>query len=349
MNWNKRYLLLVNILSILIIISCSKQPTRISLNAGNSIFLLCSIHGPKTDIPNSQRFGFFSSKLWQNYEDNLREEIKVFGAIPGYILWYLQMGDGFPVNIAECNKQLGIYTVINQDLRSDQFSPYRNESILKEIISGKWDEYFRTFARQARQLDMKVYYRFGYEMNGNWFPWGKKSTLFVKAWKHANKIFKKEKADNVLWIFSPGVVWGQQTFEKDIRPYYPGNDFVDVVALDGYNFGDRHDQHHQWESFHKVFANSISGLMSFGKPMWIAEIGCPADPRRHYWLRDFLDFFDSNSCFEVFLWFNESKPGEPNFRIDADDASLNIFREWAQKTNGKEIKENNLASILKNK
>ncbi len=77
--------------------------------------------------------------------------------------------------------------------------------------------------------------------------------------------------------------------------------------------------------------------------MWIAEIGCPSDPRRHYWLRDFLDFFDSNNCFEVFLWFNEYKKGEPNFRIDADAESLKIFRAWAQKSNERDRNNANMA------
>ena len=314
-------------------VSCVHNVINTSIENESAVFLRCSLHGDRPAVPNAQRFGFFSSKLWENYEDNLREEINVFGAVPGYVLWYLQMGEGFPEQVADVNKQLGIYTVINQDLKNDQFSLERNENILKEIIDGKWDDYFRKLAIQARELDMKVYYRFGYEMNGSWFPWGKKSKLYVNAWKHTSKLFKKEKADSVMWIFSPTVVWGQQTFEKDILPYYPGNEYVDIVALDGYNFGDQHDRYHQWESFQKVFARSVSGLMNFGKPMWIAEIGCPSDPRRHYWLRDFLDFFDSNNCFDVFLWFNENKSGEPNFRIDGDDESLKIFRAWAQKTN----------------
>ncbi len=335
----------VVVLCLVFILSCSKQYTSIAPEPDSSVFLFCSIHGKKDDIPNAQRFGFFSSRLWEDYENNLREEIKVFGAVPGYILWYLQMGEGFPLQVAESNKQLGIYTVINQDLKSDQFSPEENNGILKEIISGKWDEYFKKLACQSRDLNMKIYYRFGYEMNGEWFSWGKKSKLFVKAWRHTKKIFEKEKADNVLWIFSPSVVWGEQTFEKDVDPYYPGKDYVDIVALDGYNFGDLHDQYHRWESFEKVYANSIAGLMSYGKPMWIAEIGCPSDSRRHYWLRDFLDFFDSNNCFEVFLWFNEHKSGEPNFRIDADKESLRIFREWTQRTKYKIYQDNKVALI----
>ena len=312
--------------------SCYKGLLKSSANSGKATYLLCSVRESELPPTNAQRFGFFSSTLWQNYEENLRSEIAVFGATPGYVLWYLQMGDDFPVHIAEHNKKLGIYTVINQDIASVEFTPEKNEQLLKEIVDGKWDDYLRRFARHARDLDYKVYYRFGYEMNGDWFSWGQKKRLFVTAWRHAWKIFKKEKADNVEWVFSPSVVWGDMTFEKDILPYYPGYEYVDIVALDGYNFGDNHTKYHQWESFYDVYSGSIAGLMNFGKPMWIAEIGCPSDPRRYQWLRDFLEFFDTNGCFEVFFWFNENKAGEPNFRIDGDDASLLVFREWVRKS-----------------
>lgn len=250
------------------------------------------------------------------------------------------MGENFPTHIAEYNKTLGIHTVISHDIKNDEFTPGKNNALLKEIVEGKWDEYFRKFARQVREIEIPVYYRFGYEMNGNWFPWSGKPKLFVKAWKHVWKIFKKENATNVKWIFCPTVVWGKKNFKKDILPYYPGSQYVDIVALDGYNFGDTHDKYHSWETFFQVYSTSIRGLIDFNKPMWIAEIGCPADVRRQKWLKDFLDFFDNNSCFKVFFWFNENKEGEPNFRIDGDKASLYTFREWIRKVNSHQEKDN---------
>jgi len=331
--------------ALLLLFSCSGFRFSKKPYPESATFLLCSVKGNNRPFANAERFGFFSSTLWENYEVNLQTEIDVFGARPGYILWYIQMGEAFPLHVAEHNKSLGIATVINHDLKADGLLPEQNAQILKEIVRGKWDAYFRDFAKKARNLDTEVYYRFGYEMNGEWFPWSGEPKLFADAWRHTWKIFKKEKATNVKWVFSPSVVWGQKTFEKDIRPYYPGEQFVDIVALDGYNFGDNHTKYHTWESFYHVYAGSVAGLMSFDKPMWIAEIGCPSDPRRQKWLRDFLDFFDNNNCFAVFFWFNENKEGEPNFRIDADDASLYTFREWAQRINSPDADANHLAAV----
>ncbi len=326
-------------------LSCVNFPFLVQSKSNNisTSLLICSLRGKSGPIENAKRFGFFSSKLWENYEENLKSEIDVFGAIPGYILWYIQMGDEFPFHVVEHNSNIGISTVINHDLKSDALTPERNAKLLKEIVHGKWDDYFQKFARKAREYRIDIYYRFGYEMNGNWFPWAQQPKVYIDAWRHVWKIFRKEKAENIKWVFSPSVVWGQKNFKKDILPYYPGEQYVDIVALDGYNFGDYHSKYHTWESFFEIYGKSVSGLMSFNKPMWIAEIGCPSDPRRQKWLRDFLEFFDNNNCFEVFFWFNENKPGEPNFRIDGDDASLFIFREWAQRINNPHISKDDLA------
>jgi mannan endo-1,4-beta-mannosidase len=339
--------LIYPVLLSILLVSCTGSRFFKKTSPESATFLLCSLRGNNRSLSNAERFGFFSSKLWQHYEENLQTEIDVFGATPGYILWYIQMGEEFPLHVAEHNRELGISTVINHDLKSDQFTPEQNEQLLREIARGEWDDYFREFAKKARDLKVDVYYRFGYEMNGNWFPWCGKPKPFVAAWRHTWKLFKKEKASNVKWVFSPSVVWGQRNFKNDILPYYPGEQYVNIVALDGYNFGDNHDKYHSWESFYHVYAGSVAGLLGFNKPMWIAEIGCPSDPRRQKWLRDFLDFFDNNSCFEAFFWFNENKEGEPNFRIDGDDASLYIFREWAQRVNPPKSPAYDVASCKK--
>src|SRR5690606_22644377 len=154
---------------------------------------------------------------------------------------------------------------------------HRNDfHTLDSILAGRWDKYFRNFARDARAERQIIYYRFGYEMNGDWMVWGEQPEKFVKAWRRAWKIFKEEKAHNVRWVFSPNVIWGDRTVKSDIVPYYPGDKFVDVVGLDGYNFGDLHSRNHNWKSFTDVFQVSLDGLKRHfpNKPLWITEIGC---------------------------------------------------------------------------
>src|SRR5512133_115856 len=99
------------LIAMLLAVSCMHKFVETDDENESLVFLRCSVHGEKPEVPNAQRFGFFSSRLWENYEDNLRDEINVFGAVPGYVLWYMQMGERFPLQVAESNKELGIYTV----------------------------------------------------------------------------------------------------------------------------------------------------------------------------------------------------------------------------------------------
>ncbi|MBD3422548.1 MAG: hypothetical protein GF398_20725 [Chitinivibrionales bacterium] len=277
---------------------------------------------------NAERFGFFSSKLYKNYRENLKNEINIFGVTPAYALWYIDVGSSFPMDVCRANDGFHMKTVINHDIRSHRFTLNRNERMLADIARGEFDGYFRTFAREAAKFRRILYYRFGYEMNGDWFAWGEQPENFKKAWRRVHLIFHQEGAHNVEWIFSPGVLWQNRTFKDDILVYYPGDDVVDIVGLDGYNFGDHHSEYHRWESFEQVFAKSLVGIARFNKPIWIAEVGCAADARRSEWMKNFFRFIDRNPCIEVFIWFNDNKQHEPNFRLDADSATLEAFRQW---------------------
>ncbi len=46
---------------------------------------------------------------------------------------------------------------------------------------------------------------------------------------------------------------------RRFEPYYPGHDVVDVVALDGYNWG-RRRWWHRWRGFDAIFSASYAAL-----------------------------------------------------------------------------------------
>ncbi len=279
-------------------------------------------------LPNNRRFGFFSGKLYSDYAANLDTFTALFGTKPAYILWFQQIDDPFPGAVVSTNAGRAIGTVISLNLLSLHYDSLRNDTLLREIVQGTWDSTLSVFAGQAKLAAVPVYVRFGYEMNGYWFPWGEKPAEFISAWNHAHRIFSQEQANNVKWIFAPGVVWGGQTVETDLMPYYPGDSVVDIVGLDGYNFGDDPAAGHQWQSFQDIFGTSLVAVLNLGKPLWITEIGCVSDARRPDWLAQLFASMDNSPCIESMLWFDMHKSGEPDFRLEADSASLTAMRNW---------------------
>jgi mannan endo-1,4-beta-mannosidase len=282
-------------------------------------------------IAANQTFGIYQWNKDSTYDAGLQSEINALGTSPSYAMYFVDKDMGFPKEIVHFNARRKIRTILSQELSS--YSQQNDFHTLDSILAGRWDGYFRRFAKEARASHQPIYYRFGYEMNGDWMVWGEQPEKFVKAWRRAWKIFKEEKASNVKWVFSANVIWGDRTVKDDIVPYYPGDKYVDIVGLDGYNFGDGHSRNHKWKSFTEVFQVSLDGLKEKfpKKPIWITEIGCAEGPGKAEWIQDFFSRFNADPALKVFIWFNENKhyAGEPNWRFDSDKDSAEKFRNWA--------------------
>jgi hypothetical protein len=318
----KTAVLFLFLLQVLIGLNCSR------LAGPEPPLFVCDGNSPVDQKPNAARFGFYSDGFYQGYAAHCDSLISLFGATPGYTLWFQQIDDPFPAAVVAENALRSITTVISMNIKSLSLDASRNDTLLREISAGKWDSTLSAFAARAEQSGVTIYFRFGYEMNGNWFPWGNKPAAFISAWNHAYLVFKNAGADNVRWIFSPNVLWENRTFAGNILPYYPGDSVVDIIGLDGYNSGDNYDEWHRWQSFKDIFGLSLLSVKTFGKTLWITEIGCVAEPRRPEWIEEALTFMDNNPCIDAMLWFNAHKTGEPDYRLESDSASLSAIREW---------------------
>jgi mannan endo-1,4-beta-mannosidase len=151
---------------------------------------------------------------------------------------------------------------------------------LQNIISGKFDPYIRQWAQSAKAWGYPFFLRFAPEMNGNWYPWSEqcpenKPGQYVQAWQHVHDIFNKVGADNVTWVWSPNVIYPGSTLLSEL---YPGNQYVDWVGIDGYNWSTFY--FHQWQSFTGVFQSTYQTIenMALNKPMMVAQTASAGNP-----------------------------------------------------------------------
>ncbi len=115
-------------------------------------------------------------------------------------------------------------------------------------------------------------------MNGGWSPWAAgRSTVtgevntaesYVAIWRHVRGIFDAAGADQVRWVWSPNIV---DSGSPSLVHLYPGDDVVDVLAMDGYN-----DLAHSWRGPLSLFEETYGQLLAISstKPIFIAETGC---------------------------------------------------------------------------
>lgn len=197
---------------------------------------------------------------------------------------------------------------------------------LSRITAGAFDPYVRRFAQQAKAFGKPVYLRFAPEMNGDWNPWseqvnGNRPGDFVKAWKHVRSVFASVGATNVRWVWTPIVEYGGST---PLKGLYPGDASVDVVGLDGYNWGST-KPNIGWKSFSQVFGPSLTAVRSLSrKPLWIAEIGCTEQGgSKAAWVDDMFATVAADSRVDALVWFDADK--ETDWRINSSSSSLAAF------------------------
>lgn len=274
---------------------------------------------------------------WGNerFEAGLKKQIAQLGARPEHVLFFRDMHPkrGFPTAAAEICKRYGATAVISKELWLWGERNGERKDWLGHINSGKTDAYWREWAKDAKAFDSEVILRFGFEMNGDWFGWGQQPEAFQAAWKRVHTIVRNEVgARNVQFMFSPNIEWDQSKKLSAIERYYPGDEFVELLGLDGYNFGDSHSKYHRWQSYDEVFEKSIAKMSQSKKPLILAEIGCADGPRKAAWMKEFLQKVKSDPRVDGFIYFNHFDPnkGEPNWLLDSDAATLKVFQEAIQ-------------------
>jgi hypothetical protein len=197
---------------------------------------------------------------------------------------------------------------------------------LRGIANKRFDRYLRRAAGSARLWGKPFFVRFAQEMNGPWFPWGRGAGNterdYRKAWKHVVDLFRFHGATNVKWVWSPNEDSGGK---NPLAPFYPGDEWVDWVAFDGFNFGGSIG----WPSFTKLFASTYERLARLtDRPMMVAETGVNEEGgEKAAWIASALRREAPRfSRIRALVWFDDERP-RADFRIASSSESLSSLRQ----------------------
>ena len=185
---------------------------------------------------------------------------------------------------------------------------------LRRLVNGDFDAYMTTWADALKATGQDVYLRPMHEMNGNWYPWGatigdNTPELYVKAWRHMHDVFAARGATNVKFVWCALPVSVPNTPGTQLERYYPGAEYVDVLSLDGYNWGARHPDWGGYQSFGAIFSDAYKRLAKLGsQPIWIAEVGsAPQGGDKVDWVRDMWRTARTMPRLKALVWFDQDK------------------------------------------
>lgn len=150
--------------------------------------------------------------------------------------------------------------------------------------------------------------RLGWEFNGEWQPWfAKDPAQFVLLWRmivdHARKNVKG--GDRIKWMWCPSITaWNK----IDVSACYPGDDYVDQIAVDLYDIEGPDDPADRWAlardcKFGLGWAAKFA--RDHGKPFSIAEVGAGSHGDNPYFVEQLATFAKANGC-DVFWWGSDA-------------------------------------------
>ena len=204
---------------------------------------------------------------------------------------------------------------------------------LRDIVAGVYNDEIDEWANNIKGINHPVYLRPFPEMNLNneSITWHGEPVWLIAAWRHMVNRFRLLGATNAKWVWSPNVTDIPDTPENQLEDYFPGSNFVDVLAVDGYNFGDTFDedvQVHVWTSFHDLFSDVYERITGLDEtlPFWVTETACAEDPAndKAEWIRK---MFDSRAFpnLQAVIWFDENK--ERDWRVDSSSGAQAAFND----------------------
>ena len=142
-----------------------------------------------------------------------------------------------------------------------------------------WMEQVDSIAQYLKVLkdrNIPVLWRPYHEMNGEWFWWGDRrgERGFTVLWKMLyDRMVNHHHLDNLIWVWNanaPRNIPGDTAMEYSA--YYPGNDYVDVLATDVYHRDWRQSHHDELVALGKGKLVALGELGSLPTPQQLAAM-----------------------------------------------------------------------------
>jgi hypothetical protein len=195
---------------------------------------------------------------------------------------------------------------------------------------GQHDDLIKTRARAVKALGQKVMIRWMWEMDGR-----KKAedsrhpALYVAAWRRIHDVFAAEGATNVQWVWCPNATAFRPEDERNAPAYYPGDEYVDWICADGYNWAPGR-QGDQWRSFASIYGAFYEWGMARGKPLMVGEFGAQErNPgEKAQWLTDAREALKTRfPGIKAVVYFDANK--DYDWRVTSSPETLAAFRDMA--------------------
>jgi hypothetical protein len=262
---------------------------------------------------------------------NMWTVTQMAGSQPRYVMRFAALEDRTPIPELNVITGIGAQPILTLEPWQPGGGVDQPAYALSRIAAGDFDAALDTWARNLAAWGQPIVLRFGHEMNSDHYPWsvgvnGNSAADFIAAWHHVRDRFSLGGAHNVSFMWCPD---SPGDGSADVAAAFPGTDAVDLLCLDGYNWGD--GQGHTWKTPEDIFARGLDQVRALDArhPIVIAETASVEGPRsgadKADWIHQLFNYLARQDRVAVVVWFQMDK--ERDWRFNSSGQAQAAFKD----------------------
>lgn len=231
------------------------------------------------------------------------------------VLSYVHSVEDFPLEFMNINWQKGRIVELTYQLTENNNEDMLGHSPALDLYRGINEETVRNFARQAKEFGHPFLFRFCNEMNSDWTSYGgvvnmADPDVFVQNWRTVYRIFEEEGVNNCIWIYNPNDRNAPPNRWNDSVTYYPGNEYVQMIGVTGYNNGTYYTQWaEEWREFDEIY-DHIQNLYQevYGAFPWIITefSSSSVGGDKAAWIENMFEHINKYPNIKIAVWFSSA-------------------------------------------
>ena len=205
----------------------------------------------------SYGIGWKQADFPNTVKSDVNDVVGDFPAVYGFDISGIELGnnnniDGVPFNtmktlIVDAYSKGGIITISwHVDNPTTNGNSWDKTPVVKDIIGdGQFVEKYKSWLNKVavflksikyKGKEIPIIFRPFHEMNGGWFWWGNpncNSIEYIQLWRNTVYLLRDAyKLHNLIYAYSPNRLDPNDGY----LDYYPGDNFVDILGIDIYDF-----------------------------------------------------------------------------------------------------------------
>lgn len=192
---------------------------------------------------------------------------------------------------------------------------------LRDVANGLYDAQLRASAEGAKRFGKPMIVGFAHEFNLSYSPFYGDPAAYIAAFRRVVTIFDQAGATNVQWLWPPNYKSDRPDLPaSDYNLYYPGDAYVDWIAVYGFNWGNDFSKGPGWAEFDYLFDEFLRNTACrYDKPLMVGPTASVDGPgSKTEWIANIYRGLSKYDNVRAIVWFNDfayNNPAEADFRV----------------------------------